>query len=154
MTPCPACRTPDLCDYDGCLKPAGTAVGPALPPRQPILLPGLQGVPGPARPSPFARLLQRWHAPEAEPAPDPRPLHEQVLEVMNAAVEPIPAEPPTSPGPELKGPALRRPEPGSKLEIRIARSGAAVLLFAGEIHDAATDAAGLSEAVRAWYDGA
>ena len=158
MTPCPACRSPDLCAYDGCRRPGGTAVGFANPPLRPILLPGLQGVAGQSQPSPFSRLLKRWrYGPGADPGTDPRPLHEQVEAIMNAAVEPSPPPEPAprvSPAaPTLRGP-LRRPEPGAKLEIRIAKSGAAVLVVGAELYDAATDAAGLSDAVRAWYDGA
>jgi hypothetical protein len=159
VPPCPACRTPDLCAYNGCGKPSGTAVGFAHAPLRPILLPGLQGISGQSRPSPFSRLLKRWtYGPEADPGTDPRPLHEQVEEIMNAAVEPIPSPEPKSspvppPSPIVRGP-IRRPEPGTKLEIRIAKSGAAVLVVGAELYDAATDAAGLSEAVRAWYDGA
>jgi hypothetical protein len=92
--------------------------------------------------------MQRWaYGPEADPGTDPRPLHEQVEAIMNAA------DPPPAPAPTLRGP-LRRPEPGAKLTIQIARSGAAVLIYGGELYDAAKDAAGLAEAVRAWYDGA
>jgi hypothetical protein len=149
VPPCPACRTPDLCAYNGCGKPSGTAVGFAHAPLRPILLPGLQGISGQSRPSPFSRLLKRWtYGPEADPGTDPRPLHEQVFAVMNAA-----ADPPPSPASTLRG-TLRRQEPGAKLTLQIARSGAAVLIFGGELYDAATDAAGLAEAVRAWYDGA
>jgi hypothetical protein len=142
---CPACRTPDLCAYDGCPRQPGMAVGFAHAPLRPILLPGLQGVPGQSRPSILDQIRQIW-AGRPEPI-DPRPLHIQVEEIMNAA------DPPPSPAPTLRGP-LRRPEAGSKLTIQIARSGAAVLILGGELLDAATDAASLSEAVRAWYDGA
>jgi hypothetical protein len=146
---CPACRTPDLCAYDGCRRQPGTALGPAYSPLRPILLPGLQGISGQSRPSPFRRLMQRWtYGPEGDPGTDPRPLHEQVLAVMNTAADPNPPPAPTQRGP------LRHPEPGAKLTIQICKTGAAVLILGGELYDAATDAAGLADAVRAWYDGA
>jgi hypothetical protein len=147
--PCPACRTPDLCAYDGCRRQPGTAVGFAHAPLRPILLPGLQGISGQSRPSPFSRLLKRWtYGPEADPGPIPAPSMSRSKPIMNAAADPPPspaldaARPAAPPGAggEAHHPDSQERRRGADLWGRALRRG----------HRRRR----LSEAVRAWYDGA